>query len=109
MLAHYSVIPEMTHNEIVGWTEKDKYVYPIFIETLLASDKTKKRIKVSEKITSQYSHLIGCLFTDGDSILEQNIFLLQFVDWISFYVAKIKEIDPFPVDVIAEIKQAMVE
>ena len=43
----------------------------------------------------------------GDSVLEKNIYAVMFGDYVSLYLAALREVDPCNVDPIVDIKARM--
>jgi glucose/mannose-6-phosphate isomerase len=39
--------------------------------------------------------------------VEQSIYLINLLDWVSFYLAEANQVDPFPVDVINFLKEEL--
>ena len=65
------------------------------------TDKASKNLLVSRDID------IDTLSVKGDSVLEKNIYAVMFGDYVSLYLAAIREIDPCNVDPIVDIKGRM--
>lgn len=105
-LCHTNVLPEMNHNELVGW-ELDKTHYEHYAVLLVRSsfenERVKMRFDICEPIWSEKATLKS-LGAEGESFIAQNLFLLQVFDWTSLYLAAKNGVDAFPVDIIVHLK-----
>jgi glucose/mannose-6-phosphate isomerase len=54
MLCWHHVFPEMNHNELVGWTEKNDDLVVVTFHTSFDYDRTKKRYEVCKPIFEKY-------------------------------------------------------
>jgi len=106
-LAFGHVIPEMNHNELVGWkigAETMRQMEVVF----LRDRKTHKRIAARERITkeliSRYALHVSEVWSEGRSLLARMFSLIYVGDWVSFYLAILNNEDPTPVMVIEQLK-----
>ena len=109
-LAFGHVLPEMNHNELVGWnvlTELMKKMQVVFLR-----DKgTHKRVLLREEITkgiiSKYAQEVTEVWSEGHSLLARMFSLIHFGDWVSLYLAILNDRDPEPVEVINFLKSEL--
>jgi glucose/mannose-6-phosphate isomerase len=107
ILCWHHVIPEMNHNELVGWTEKNENLSVIVLKTDFDHPKNRKRLEICIDIFKKYtSHLIE-INAKGNSKIEQAIYLINLTDWVSYYIAEIKNIDAVEVRVIDFLKNEL--
>jgi len=101
------VLPEMNHNEIVGW-ENPKKLFKGFIVVLLRDSSDHPRIKKRMDITKSLIEKEGVPVMEaestGASLLERIFSLIYMGDFVSFYLAVLNGIDPTPVERIAYLK-----
>jgi len=104
------VLPEMNHNELVGW----KVLKPLMkeMEVVFLRDKgTHKRVAFREDITkqviAQYASHVTEVWSEGTSLLARMFSLIQFGDWVSLYLAILNDEDPAPVAVIDYLKEEL--
>lgn len=107
MLCWHHVLPEMNHNELVGWTQKNENLGVITFRTSFDYERTIKRYEICKNIFSEYSASVTDIFAKGKTKLEQYIYLINIGDWISCYIADIKNIDPIEVNVITNLKNEL--
>ena len=104
MLCWHHVFPEMNHNELVGWTEKNDDLVVVTFHTSFDYNRTKKRYEVCKPIFEKYSSGVIDIAAKGESKLEQFLFLINIGDWISCDIADLRGIDPVEVNVINHLK-----
>ncbi len=107
MLCWHHTLPEMNHNELVGWTEENKNLVVVTFHTSFDYDRTKKRYEVCKPIFQKYANDVIDVTAQGKSKLEQFMYLINIGDWISCYIADIKGIDPVEVNVINHLKKEL--
>ncbi|MFO0434232.1 MAG: SIS domain-containing protein, partial [Sphingobacteriaceae bacterium] len=97
----------MNHNELVGWTEVNKHLTVVTFHTSFDYARTKKRYEVCKPIFEKYAKEVIDITAKGSSKLEQFFYLINIGDWISCYIADIKDIDPVEVNVIDHLKKEL--
>lgn len=104
-------IPEMNHNEVVGWSEcMKKYLKEfsvIFLREKQEHTRIKYRIDISKKIISKYNKNILEVYSSGNSLLSRLMSLIYLGDFISFYLAILNKVDPTPVEAITYLKDQL--
>ena len=103
-LCWHHVIPEMNHNELVGWRTKDDNIAPVFFHTPDAFERTQVRIDINKTIISQYTNSIYDLAAKGANKIERMMYLVYFGDWLSWYLAQERNMDALEVKVIDYLK-----
>ncbi len=107
MLCGHHTFPEMNHNELVGWTEKNDSLAVVTFRTSYDFDRTVMRYDVCKPLFTKYSASVTDIVAKGNSKLEQFIYLINIGDWISCYIADIKNIDAVEVDIITHLKNEL--
>jgi len=106
-LAYGHVLPEMNHNELVGWQVGEEIMKQIHV-VFLRDAKTHKRVAIREEITkqvvAQYASSVTEVWSEGRSLLARMFSLIYFGDWTSYYLAILNRVDPTPVKVIDYLK-----
>lgn len=105
VIAFSGVLPEFNHNEIVGWYDDDhKY---LFHPVLIVDDdyeEIAKIIKATKGLLNSRDVGLDVFKVKGESVLEKNIYAVLFGDYVSLYLAALREVDPCNVDPIKDIK-----
>ena len=109
-LAFGHVIPEMNHNELVGWKVLREPMREMQVFMLRdRDDHTRVRIRMefTKKVLGEHTSRITEVWSEGSSLLARIFSLVSLGDWMSFYLAMLHGIDPTPVTVIDRLKQEL--
>ncbi len=104
------VLPEMNHNELVGWkvlTDLMKRMEVIFLRDRGSHARVLLREDITKKIIEQYAAGITEVWSEGTTVLARMFSLIHFGDWFSFYLALLNQEDPAPVKVIDYLKNEL--
>jgi len=104
MLCWHHTLPEMNHNELVGWTNRNENLAVITFHTSFDYARTKKRYEFCKPIFEKLSASVTDIEAHGKSKIEQFIYLINVGDWISCYIADLRGIDAVEVKVIDGLK-----
>lgn len=110
VLAHYNVIPEMNHNEIVG-LGRPKHLSEHTAIVLLNDPGAHPRNKLRRKllkplINGEIPNFIE-IDPEGSSTLEHVFWTIMLGDFVSYYLAIKEGVDPMPVARIEKLKKEM--
>jgi glucose/mannose-6-phosphate isomerase len=103
-LCWHHALPEMNHNELVAWAGGSKEYAALIIRTPEDHPGTAKRMELSKEIISRYTDTIIEIKPKGASRIEMVYYLIHLVDWISYYMAVEKDVDPIEIEVIDYFK-----
>ena len=109
-LAFCNVLPEMNHNEIVGWEMDPKIsrsLIAIFLENQTVVPRIKERIELSKAIIKKQDIEVVDIYSSGNTILEKVFSLIILGDWVSYYLALLNEKDPIDIRNIDFLKQEL--
>lgn len=106
-LVWHHVFPEMTHNELVGWAGGSNNEAPIFIKSSLNHPRTSRRWEIAKPIIGEHTSTIIETEAKGNTKLEQDFYLIHLGDWVSYFMAEIKQVDAVEVEVISHLKSEM--
>ncbi len=110
VLSWYGAIPEMNHNEIVGWKGDDNTsdFIPILLRDDKESEKINKRIELTKEIVfdDEVDDIIE-VCTDAETQLARILSLVYLGDYISIYLALLRGKDPSPVKIIDKLKERL--
>jgi glucose/mannose-6-phosphate isomerase len=111
-LAAGHVVPEMNHNEIVGW-EAQPDLYPqsrvVFLEDRDQGARIDLRIQTSVRLLEEAGAPVRRILSEGEGLLPRMISLVALGDYTSVYLAIGWGIDPTPVDKIDLLKAKLAE
>ncbi len=106
-LCWHHILPEMTHNELVGWAGGSEKFAPIFISSNFNHPRTQKRWEICRALIEKHTSSVFEIKTKGENLIEEVFYAIHFTDWVSLYISEIKKIDPVEVDVIGHLKSEM--
>jgi glucose/mannose-6-phosphate isomerase len=107
MLCWHHTVPEMNHNELVGWAGGDDRFSAIFIRTPEDNERSALRMDLNKDVISKHTHTILELRPKGKSRIERAYYLIHLSDWISQALARQNGVDPMEIAVIDELKNAL--
>ncbi|NQY11792.1 MAG: bifunctional phosphoglucose/phosphomannose isomerase [Flavobacteriales bacterium] len=104
MLCWHHVLPEMNHNELVGWRTENQDLGVIILRNESDNSRTKERIRISKEIFAKYTSTIIEINSLGNNRIENTIYLIHLCDWISVILSEKKGVDSIEVAVIDMLK-----
>ncbi len=105
-LAFHHDIPEMNHNEIVGWTSLNPKMIPVLIRRNNEEEKIRNRFEALKK-TAWKNIDIEEIFVNSERNLAKIMEGIFIGDMVSIELARLKNIDPTPVKVIEDLKKEL--
>ncbi len=106
-LCRYHVIPEMNHNELVGWACGNHNHAVIFLENSDMHTSNKRRFDLTRSIIEEKTKNTVTLKAEGGNPIEQGLYFIHVLDWASFYLGKIRGEDVVEVNVIDFLKASL--
>lgn len=109
-IAHFNVIPEMNHNEIVGMHMPQyirKKATAVFIDFGHSMDRIKKRISVTETLLREEGFDTHIIKFDNDNSIINIISAILFFDWVSYYMSEINGVNAMTIERIDTLKERM--
>lgn len=109
MLAWHNVIPEMNHNELVGWSEKHPELGVVILRDDVEYVRTAKRIDITKEIILKCTDQIKYAYSKGGTAIEKAIYLIHLGDWVSVFLAEMRNVNPNEIEVINYLKSSLAE
>ncbi|MEP7194997.1 MAG: bifunctional phosphoglucose/phosphomannose isomerase [Saprospiraceae bacterium] len=106
-LCWHHVIPEMNHNELVGWRAHIPSANVIFLRNSDDSTKNQHRIELTKEIVSHYAGSCIEVYSRGSSLIEKSLYLVHLLDYTSVFLAELNKVDPVEVKVIDFLKSEL--
>lgn len=104
MLCWHHVLPEMNHNELVGWADKQENVAVVIFRYSNDYYRNIKRLEVCKTVFEANCDTVIEITAKGNSPLQEALYLIHLGDWISCYIADIRQIDAVNIDIINHLK-----
>ena len=110
VLAFSNVLPELNHNEIVGWEAPREVLEKfniLFLRDQSELSRNKIRLDITKDIFQKNNVPIFEVFAEGKCPLARIFSLIYIGDWVSYYLALLYEKDPFKIDSIQFLKDSL--
>ncbi|MCC5922431.1 MAG: bifunctional phosphoglucose/phosphomannose isomerase [Crocinitomicaceae bacterium] len=107
LLAYHNVIPEMNHNELVGWAGGSDNFAVLFIRTPFEHPQNEKRFAFSKQRIQKITPHTMDLFCDEKDIIVNSLYLIHVIDWASLFLAEKLGVDPIEIDIIDSLKESL--
>ena len=106
-LCWHHIIPEMNHNELVGWAGGWKDLAVIILRSETDYSRTQTRIEICKEVFPKYTPNVYELWSKGNSQIERSIYFIHLTDWASCYLADKKNVDAMEIEVINHLKNSL--
>lgn len=103
VLCWHHVVPEMNHNELVGWGGGDERFAVVYFNTNDLIPRNQKRVEISLDVIRKKSKVM-IVNAKGSDQIERSFYLIHLVDWASLYLSELKKVDPIDIAVIDFLK-----
>jgi len=104
LLCWHHVIPEMNHNELVGWKAQRNDLAVLYLRNKDDFKRNALRIDINKKIISELCDTVIEVYSKGKSLTEKMLYFVNLGDWISWYMSELHGVDSIEVDVIDYLK-----
>jgi glucose/mannose-6-phosphate isomerase len=105
VLCWHHVIPEMNHNELVGWSHDYPEVAVLLFRDADEHPRNELRIEICKKIFEKYAACVLEIPSKGKNNIEKKLYWIHFGDWVSYYLAQQRKVDSMEVKVIDQLKK----
>jgi glucose/mannose-6-phosphate isomerase len=109
-LAFHHVLPEMNHNELVGWMDPGdvlRRIGVIFLRDKGDHPQIQRRFDLTREVVAAKAGALHEVWSEGDSLLARVMSVVYLGDFVSLYLAYLNEMDPTPVRVIDAFKSKL--
>ena len=107
ILCWHHAIPEMNHNELVGWRNEDENLAVVLFRNQCDYEKIQQRIEINKTIFEKYTPNILELYSIGENHIQRSMYLIHLGDWISVFIAELRKMDAVEVNVIDYLKSEL--
>jgi len=109
-LAFHHVLPEMNHNELVGWKCPEEALRNLGVVMLRDREdhpQVQRRFELTGELIAEKAGVLREVWSEGDSLLARILSIIYLGDYVSVYLAYLNDTDPTPVRVIDYLKQKL--
>jgi glucose/mannose-6-phosphate isomerase len=107
----HNIIPEMNHNEIIGWELFKEKQFQVKVINLIDVDyhhQNKKRFQILNELIKSRKVDSLSINSSEKSKKVRIMDLIFLCDWITFYMAVLRGFDPSEIDFIYQMKKSLV-
>jgi glucose/mannose-6-phosphate isomerase len=97
----------MNHNELVGWAGGKNNHAVLFIHTGNVHTQNEKRFEFSRSVVKNKTQHIYDLSAESGSNIVRSLYLIHIIDWASYYLAEMKNVDAIEIGVINKLKSSL--
>ena len=106
--AFANVLPELDHNEIVGWGGAPEGAFgAVFLEDRDQHPRERRRIELTAKLIEPRAASVTRLETEGETRTDRLLWTVMLGDLLSLHLAARQGVDPTPVAVIEQLKDEL--
>ena len=105
--AFVHALPEMDHNEIVGWSDAGPRFAAIFLADPDQNERERRRIELTAELIRPAASSVTVVELEGASRCERLVTGISLGDLFSLQLAARRGIDPTPVEVIERLKDEL--
>jgi glucose/mannose-6-phosphate isomerase len=107
--AFASVLPELDHNEVVGWPAADGRLSAVFLEDPGAHPRNRLRSELTAEQAAEGTAVVERVAARGETATERLVSLVLLGDLVSLYLAVLRGEDPASIPPIDALKAALAE
>lgn len=107
VLCWHHVVPEMNHNELVGWREQPGKFAVVIFRNSDDFPRNATRIDINKEVIKDHTDTIIELWSKGDSLLERAMYYVHLGDWVSWYLSELRGVDAVEVKAIDFLKNEL--
>ncbi len=108
--ATHHVLPEMNHNELVGWLIPEqglRNVAAVFLRDKGDHPQIQRRFELTREVIEPKAGVVHEVWSEGESLLARVFSVVYLGDFVSLYLAYLNNVDPTPVEVIESFKRKL--
>jgi len=109
ILCWHHIIPEMNHNELVGWTQKNDNLSVLIFLDRDEYPRNLARVEINKDVIKKYTSNITEVYSKGNSPIEKAIYFIHLGDWVSVLLGEMRGADLMEVNVINHLKSKLSE
>jgi glucose/mannose-6-phosphate isomerase len=107
MPAAFHVLPELDHNEIVGWERAEGRMAALLLEDRDQHPRLRQRFELTASLIEPHASRAIRIETEGDSRTERLLWAVMLGDLVSLHLAARRGVDPSSTDAIERLKDEL--
>jgi len=109
--AYWDVVPELNHNELMGWEGDDlaNRASYVLLRDADEAPPVARRLEITADMLRDRGLRVRQFQLSGETMMARLLGLIVLGDWVSYYRAMLRGVDPTPVALIERFKAKMAE
>ena len=107
MLCWHHVVPEMNHNELLGWRTNVDGLAVVYLRNKNDYYRNQTRVDINKSVINKYTEDILEIWSKGNSLIETSLYHINVGDWVSWYLSELNNVDAIEIDVIDFLKDKL--
>ena len=110
MLCYHNDLPELNHNEIVGWENNSilfDHLFLIWLTDEADNERVKHRMDITQTILNEKKVDQYVIKMTGNLLQDRFLNMIHYGDWLSYWCAIAHNTDPSPVSNIDRLKKEL--
>jgi len=110
--ACFEALPEANHNSLAGLEfpqQLFEHTSALFLRSKIDHPRNALRLTATQQAYLTAGAGVDAIWGQGDTRLAQMWSLLQFGDYVAYYLALLYGVDPTPVEALTQLKQTLAE
>ena len=103
---HHS-IPEMNHNEVVGWRDQQSDLSVFVFESRFTNERTRFRSTIVEELVQRCGSKFIRIACPGKSLVHDTLYLIHLGDFVSLELCKLLGHDPMEIANLDYVKEQL--
>ncbi len=111
MHAYHNIIPELNHNEIIGWESFNEKQFHAKVINIIDKDyhpQIKKRFDITSELIRSHKADVITIESKEKEFKIRLMDMVYLCDWISYYVGILRGKDPSEIENINILKKRLV-
>jgi glucose/mannose-6-phosphate isomerase len=109
MPAYAQELPELDHNEIVGWTAANEFgrFSAVFLDDCDTHPRVKERIDLTARLVAPNAAGVHRVESRGQTTVERVFSLVLLGDLVTIYLSALRGVDPANIEVLERLKDEL--
>jgi glucose/mannose-6-phosphate isomerase len=109
MPAYAQELPELDHNEIVGWSATPEFgrFSAVFLDDCDTHPRVKERIELTSRLIAPGAAGVHRVESRGQTTVERVFSLVLLGDLVSVYLAALRGVDPADIEILERLKDEL--
>jgi glucose/mannose-6-phosphate isomerase len=100
-------VPEMNHNELVGWEGGNGNYAAVFLGSNYDYSRNQRRMEISRDVLIRSTPHVFEVWAKHGSKLAEVMYLIHYGDWLSYYLSELNQVDIMAIQAIGYLKEEL--